>query len=354
VVDDNGIILFDSSGNLVGTNYDTHAPGIPLGETSGAKRIIDSNQEDMIVSYAQIPGTSWSLVTEEQWNILTGNLQRYVNLLLGLMILAIIIPSAGLGLLLFLRSRELASFSFADHEMRIAREMKQKLVPERLPVLPGWMISVYHRDGREASSEYFDYQNLQDGRLMLAAARINEPGMPGMFDITLLRSSLHGAAQRLLTPGEALDASNGILCQDLEPHTTMDCLYAVFDPARKTIDYAIAGENLTFVINGSNTHELLSTGSPIGFDLGTHYAQYQETLQPDGRLVFCSDEILHVKNKNGEEFGKPRLVEILCGPLNSDIPIIERLETELKAFSGSKFTPETDISILVLEPAPEW
>ncbi len=354
VVDGNGIVLFDSATDQAGLPYADHVAGIPLGESSGATRTTDSNQKDIVVTYAQIPGTPWTLITEESWGVLTANLQRYVNLLLGLMILAILIPSAGLGLILHLRSTEIASFSYAEHEMRITRQIKQKVLPDHIPVLPGWNLSVYHHDGQEPSSDYYDYQYLQDGRLMLAAASIDESGIPGMLNITNLRSSLHGAAQRLLSPGEALDFSNALLCPEMNSQFTMNCVYAIFDPARRTFEYASAGTSLAYFLNGSEVNELSSTGPPVGFTLDMHYQQHREVFETEERFLICTDGVVNLRNQKGEAFGKQRLVEILCEPGGSDLPVAERLVAELKAFCNGKLAPEDDLCILVLEPTPEW
>ncbi len=215
VVDSQGKILFNSASNLVGEQYSSRVTGIPLGQNSGAFRTLDVHQRDIVVAYAAISGTPWTLVTEEDWAVIIQPVQKYINLLLVLMILGMVIPSAGLGVLLYLSNRNTISRSNFEGEMRFARQVKQNLLPKQIPKLPGWNLSAYHQPSEIGSGAYYDFMFLPDGRFMLAVGEVAEKGLSAMMKLATLRTTLRGAGQRLLAVDEALECSNTIICPEI-------------------------------------------------------------------------------------------------------------------------------------------
>ncbi len=63
------------------------------GGTTGAARTSDIDGEEVVASYAPVPGTDWTLITEEPWQVLISTALGYRQFLLVLLALGMIIPA---------------------------------------------------------------------------------------------------------------------------------------------------------------------------------------------------------------------------------------------------------------------
>jgi hypothetical protein len=125
LIDGNGQVLYDSGYTLVGQAWDLD--GIPgFGPQGGAARLQDVEGNDVIAAYATVPGTRWTLISEDDWANAVRPFRRYGNALLVLLALAMILPAAGVSLLL--REQKAATAE---------REHKEQEGPDAARVEPG-------------------------------------------------------------------------------------------------------------------------------------------------------------------------------------------------------------------------
>src|SRR3712207_3242554 len=54
-----------------------------------------------------------------------------------------------------------------EQELRVARLIQQTLLPKSLPGLPGYDVAAYYRPAREVGGDFYDFLELEDGRLGL-------------------------------------------------------------------------------------------------------------------------------------------------------------------------------------------
>jgi serine phosphatase RsbU (regulator of sigma subunit) len=83
------------------------------------------------------------------------------------------------------------------------------------------------------------------------------------------------------------------------------------------------------------------------------YIPHQTILGRIGKLLIGSHGITSLTNEKGEVFGKDRVEEVLCRPENPEIPTLDQLVSEMRAFTGGKLTPVEDITLIMLEPLLE-
>ena len=58
-----------------------------------------------------------------------------------------------------------------EQELRIARLIQQTLLPKTLPQLTGYDIAAYYQPAREVGGDFYDFLELEDGRLGLVVGR---------------------------------------------------------------------------------------------------------------------------------------------------------------------------------------
>jgi signal transduction histidine kinase len=94
LVDGNGLVIYHSLSEYIGADFsDQFAVQWVLDDRQGALRTRDLNGQDIVVSFAPVPNTSWGLITEESWAELTGPSRRYGRFLLVLLALGVLVPT---------------------------------------------------------------------------------------------------------------------------------------------------------------------------------------------------------------------------------------------------------------------
>lgn len=235
-----------------------------------------------------------------------------------------------------------------DQELRIARLIQQTLLPRELPKLPGWQVAAYYRPAREVGGDFYDFVKLPDGKLGMLVADVTDKGIPAALVMATTRSVLRAAAERLVTPGKVLARVNDQLVPDIPENMFVTCLYAVLDPATRTLRFANAGHGLPFRLSTDGVTELKATGMPLGLMPQMVYEEAEVQLTPGDTVLLQSDGLAEAHNERKEMFGFPRVKELMAQhPGGSEL--IDTLVTELEKFTVAGWLYEDDVTLLALE-----
>jgi GAF domain-containing protein/HAMP domain-containing protein len=89
VVDGNGQVIYHGDASLIGKDLSAWDPvsQATKGE-SGAILTDDQMAEPVIAGFAPVPDTAWGIVTQENWSDIVAPIRGYINLILGVLIIA--------------------------------------------------------------------------------------------------------------------------------------------------------------------------------------------------------------------------------------------------------------------------
>lgn len=94
LVDSKGNVIYHTNPEYVGKDFSSQTVvELVLDGWAGAYRTRDPAGQDIVASFAPVPGTPWGLVTEESWATLTEFSRQYGELLFLLLALGVIIPA---------------------------------------------------------------------------------------------------------------------------------------------------------------------------------------------------------------------------------------------------------------------
>ena len=94
IVDSNGRLIYHADSERISEDVsDQEVVRQALDGQTGAIRTRDFEGRDIVASFAPIPGTPWSLVTEESWTALIRASQQYRDFLLLLLALGVVVPA---------------------------------------------------------------------------------------------------------------------------------------------------------------------------------------------------------------------------------------------------------------------
>ena len=239
-----------------------------------------------------------------------------------------------------------------EQELQVARLIQQTLLPKTLPKLPGYDVAAYYQPAREVGGDFYDFLELEDGRLGLVVGDVSGKGVPAAIVMAITRTMLH-ASYRLGSsePGEILEQVNNILYPDIPPNMFVTCLAALLDSRSGRLQYANAGHDLPYLRHVDGVSELRATGMPLGLMPNMSYEQKEITLKPGESVLLYSDGLVEAHNPRREMFGFPRM-QGFVGAHSGDATLIDCLLAELERFTGEDWEQEDDIALLTLQRFP--
>jgi PAS domain S-box-containing protein len=234
-----------------------------------------------------------------------------------------------------------------EQELRVARLIQQTLLPKTLPGLPGYDVAAYYQPAREVGGDFYDFLELEDGRLGLIVGDVSGKGVPAAIVMAITRTMLR-AAYRLGSPGEILEQANNILYPEIPPNMFVTCLVALLDIRTGRLHYANAGHDLPYLRRADGVSELRATGMPLGLMPNMSYEQKEVTLKPGESILLYSDGLVEAHDPQREMFGFPRMQNFVGAHPNA-ATLINSLLAELERFTGEEWEQEDDITLLTLQ-----
>lgn len=353
VVDGKSNLLFDSgagaSQSQPGTAIDIgKIAGLSIEGDGGAVRTRNGDGREVVAAYAPVPGTGWTLVMQDDWVELTRPTRRYARLLLSLLGLGMALPALGVALLLRQRNTDILQREQSDQGIRVASLIQRTLLPKQIPMVPGWSIKLHHQPCPGVGGDFYDALLLPDGRLMIALAHIADRGVTTAVVMATTRAAIHSAANRRLTPAEALVSINALLCSELDAGDSVRCMVAILDPSSGNLSLAIAGHSPPYVPDARRA-EFKLDGMPLGRNLNAKYEQVDTVIKPGEGLVFVGEGLISAKNDRGQVLGNERLQAVLDGLGAGGERTVGRLLVELSEFVGPGREQVDDVTIISLD-----
>jgi serine phosphatase RsbU (regulator of sigma subunit)/predicted ester cyclase len=235
-----------------------------------------------------------------------------------------------------------------EQELQVARRIQHASLPKEVPALEGWQISPFYRPAREVGGDFYDFFELEDGRLGIVVGDATGHGVPAALVMASARSMLRAVAQTSDSPGDVLRRVNDPLATDIPPNMFVTCFYAILDPESGSLTYANAGHDLPYLHRNGEVEELRARGMPLGLMPGMDYEEKQTILEAGEATLFYSDGLVEAHHPNREMFGFPRL-RALIAEHGEESSLGEFLMEELYTFVGEGWEQEDDITLLTLK-----
>lgn len=234
-------------------------------------------------------------------------------------------------------SRVREAYAELDREMNRIGELQRALLPAALPEIPGVSLAVSYETAARAGGDYYDFFDLGDGRWGILIGDVSGHGASAAVVMALTRTLLHARCRRDADPRDVLMMANAHLVQqgDRYDGTFVTAFYAIFDPGRRTLHYASAGHNPPLLMRADGeVRELDAAQSlPLGVAVGSAIPDAVETLRPGDTFVLYTDGITEAMNRQGQMYGRERLLLCMSDPTFSAAGIIDCILGRLHGFT---------------------
>lgn len=248
---------------------------------------------------------------------------------------------------------EVAQREKMNRELEIAREVQERLFPQRLPSVTGLDYGGRCRTALGVGGDYYDFLALPDGMLGIALGDVSGKGIAAALMMASLQASLRAEAPRAAGDIAGMIARvNQMVYEASAEDRYATLFYAQYDPAARRLMYVNAGHNPPIVYRISSKDRQLERldregGPVVGLMPDCPYGQAEITLAPSDVVVLYTDGISEAMNRSLEEWGEKRLlaavreIESLCAE-----EIITRLMDAATAFAAA--APQSDDMTLVV------
>ncbi len=253
------------------------------------------------------------------------------------------------GVVLFvLLVLEIADRVVMKRDLEIARDIQRWLLPATPPPVPGMTIAFATSPANTVAGDYYDVFARPasaggESRFLLAVADVAGKSIPAALLMATFQASLRTISATPSSLAEIVAGMNRYACTNSQGGLRFTTAFlAEFDAATRILTYINAGHNNPILRRSSGTVEhLVAGGLPLGIRAEAVYESGSATLQPGDWLVIFTDGLIEAMNERNDEYGEPRLLEILrAGSASEPEELLRRMRSDVDAFVGA--TPQHD------------
>ena len=181
----------------------------------------------------------------------------------------------------------------ANEQMRIAREIQQRLFPENPPDLAGYDLAGLTESAEETGGDYYDFIPMSGGDYGLVVGDVTGHGIGPALLMAETRAYLRILAADFDDVSEILTRANRVLNEDTGSERFVTLLFVRFNPTAMTVRYASAGHPPALWLDrdGKLKKELKRTGMPLGVKPDTQYTVSEDLSLEQGDLLALMTEL---------------------------------------------------------------
>jgi sigma-B regulation protein RsbU (phosphoserine phosphatase) len=226
-------------------------------------------------------------------------------------------------------------YQAAEYELRTVADLQHGLLPAAVPAVPGLAVAVHYRPANRAGGDYYDFFPLPGGKLGVLVADVSGHGTPAAVLMAITHSLAHSFPGRPDDPDQFLTHLNRHLCGRYvgASGNFVTAVYAVFDPANRSVTYATAGHPSPRLSGGGTWVAGPSSDRlPLGIGPDTTYPNQSCPFAAGGTAVLFTDGITEATGAAGEPFGLAGLDAALTGCDRPDL-VVEGVLARLGRFA---------------------
>jgi phosphoserine phosphatase RsbU/P len=246
--------------------------------------------------------------------------------------------------------REMVHKQRMERDLALARSIQMGLLPEAPPQLVGFDIAVSNRMSLEAGGDYYDFIQLAPDTMLTVVADVEGKGVGSAMVMANLQATLHALLAHLHSLERLVESLNDMMLADTRGQKYMTMFLTLLDQPHRTLHYVNAGHVPPAVVRADGTVEYLREGGMVvGMFPGVRFDRGHVRMERGDIFVACTDGITEAMNAQDDEYGSPRLVELVAR--ERALPaaeIVQSVLTEVDLFSRGG-THEDDRVILIMK-----
>ncbi len=239
-----------------------------------------------------------------------------------------------------------------QHDLDVARSIQQSLLPKSMPQIPGFDIAAWNKPADQTGGDYYDWQALPDGRILVALADVTGHGIGPALLASVCRAysrSTFGQHNDFL---KSMEQINTAIAADVGEGRFVTFVAAIMGPASSQVELLSAGHAPLFIywLKHDRFDKMEAQGLPLG--ISPEFLSDPPQLLPFASgdlLVLATDGFFEWANASEELFGSERLENSVR--TNRDKPaaeIISNLYQDVLNFAGGT-SQKDDLTAIIIK-----
>lgn len=241
-----------------------------------------------------------------------------------------------------------------EEQLRIAREVQSRLLPEQSPRVRGYDIAGVCLPTYQIGGDSFDYISRADGKVGVFVADVSGKGVPAALIMAAFRALLRAYARRESDLAHLARRVNRQLLESTAKRDFVSCLYGILDPIAASFTYVNCGHNPPLLVRAGGTAEALGNGNLIlGIFEDARFTTGEIGLAEGDALILYTDGVVECEDATGGAFGLERLASVVrrSGP-TSALQVTSAIVQEAQALRGTEHF-EDDFTLVVIKKRNE-
>lgn len=201
-----------------------------------------------------------------------------------------------------------------EAELMAAKNIQQRLLPQALPVMPGFDIAWMSHPAEFAAGDHYDFFRLKDDSMGFVISDVSGHGFSSALLMASTHAYLHSLVETETEIKEMMRRLNNFLYNETDAERFVTLLFIRIDCEKGTLQHGNAGHPSGFVFDGSGKvkHLLKGTGIPLGIAPDMSYeTENSTTLNPGDKVLLISDGVLEAQSPTKEFFGESRTMQVI-------------------------------------------
>ncbi|HSR69991.1 MAG TPA: PP2C family protein-serine/threonine phosphatase [Acidobacteriota bacterium] len=236
-----------------------------------------------------------------------------------------------------------------EQEVRIAREIQLRFLPERMPLIADLEIGAKNIASHLVSGDYYDFIPIVDGQWGIVIGDVSGKGISAGLIMSAFRAALLAEIRNNFAIERIMAKTNRLLCETTSPSRYVTAFYGVYNEREDVLTYCNAGHNPGLLLRaGGEAEELAAGGTVLGLFEDSTYNYSRVAMQPGDLLLLYTDG-LSESRRDGEELGPQGLLDLMRR--DAHLPaqqIADRLASEaVRLAPGGQL--EDDVTLVVVK-----
>lgn len=239
-----------------------------------------------------------------------------------------------------------------EHDLNVARDIQRELMPSWTPRIEGFEIAGMARPAQQTGGDYYDWQELSDGRLLVVLADVTGHGIGPALVMAVCRAYARASAPSANDSGALLRQVNRLIYEDLaNTGRFITMVVAILSPDGK-VELVSAGHGPTLLYRAA-TGTIASFGGdglPLGINSAENYTPCTTFHMSAGDvLLLTTDGFMEwMRAEDNAHFGIARMESALRESAGgSPKAVIEALDAAAHAFVGGTLQQDDTTAVAI-------
>jgi len=202
----------------------------------------------------------------------------------------------------------------SQRELQLANTIQASLFPIRLPEVKGATLAATAVSANEVGGDYCDLLINKNNRLAITIGDVMGKGVPAALLVAMTYAFVRNYAFDIDSPAQIANRLNRSLFPQLDfAQQFLTFFYCTYNPDNRELIYSNAGHNPPLLYRAAikECEALPVRDFFIGGRVDAEYREGRTVLNPGDIVLFYTDGIKEGKNKQKEQFGLERIINLL-------------------------------------------